>query len=313
MAPNLYTGNSYPANARLAVAVSFVLANTPMNRTLLLVTAGLVAFCSPARALDLHADRSSPFDLAVTGKVSGIPAGETRYVRWKDLRALQTDTLVLNGEFTAGDQKLTVVYLDVVRRALPVLHEADVVFATCTDGYAAIYTDAFVSTYRPFLVLEIDGKGPSAWPPPGLDYNPGPYVITVSSTLVPEAKSVRDIEHKKPWGVTSLDYEVFAERERGAFSGPRAHLSATAQDGRDIWINSCASCHGGPDGMFGGTRAGGRPFQALAAYAAYDRPFFVQYVRKPKSIMPCAQMEPHPDYSDEEFSHLIEFMTADLH
>jgi cytochrome c2 len=49
----------------------------------------------------------------------------------------------------------------------------------------------------------------------------------------------------------------------------------------------------------------------IAAYAGYDRPFFMKYVRKPKSLVPCAKMEPHPDYSDAELSNLIEFITAD--
>lgn len=280
-------------------------------KILALIMLGALLTTGTARALELHPDRSSPYDLAVTGKLAGVPAGAKRYVRWADLRALPTDLQTLNGEFTAGDQHLTVVYLDVILKALPVEAGADTVFATCTDGYAAIYTSDFITRYRPFLVLEIDGKGPTAWPPPGLDYNPGPYVITVSATLVPSSNAYRDIAHKKPWGVTTLDFESYAERERGAYSGRRASLSPAGQDGRDIWINSCACCHQGPAGIFGGTRAG-RPFQVLAAYAAYDRDFFAKYIRKPKSIMPCAQMEPHPDYTDQELSNLAEFMTVEL-
>jgi len=270
---------------------------------------GLLAGTAAARELDLRAERGSPFDLALTGRLSGVPAGQARYASWADIRALATSKVTLNGEFTSGDQVLTVVFLDDLLRALPAAPGADTLLATSGDGYAASYTRDFIARYRPFLVLEIDGKGPKDWPPPGLDYNPGPYVITVSSALVPAAVKYRDIEHKKPWGVVAIELASFAERYRGSYTGARANLSAAARDGRDIWINSCACCHPGPPGTFGGTKAD-RPFQVIAAYAGYDRPFFMKYVRKPKSLVPCAKMEPHPDYSDAELSNLIEFITV---
>ena len=270
---------------------------------------GLLAWPAPARALNLHAERASPFDLAITGRLAGVPSGQARYAAWADLRALPTARLTLAGEFTSGDQVLTVVFLDELLRALPAGPGVDTLFATSTDGYAAVYTTDFIAQYRPFLVLEIDGRGPRDWPPPGLDYNPGPYVITVSSALVPAAVRYRDIEHKKPWGVAAVELANYAERYRGIYTGSWARLSASAQDGRDIWVNSCACCHPGPPGTFGGTKAD-RPFQVIAAYAGYDRPFFMKYVRKPKSLVPCAKMEPHPDYSDAELSNLIEFITA---
>ncbi len=274
-----------------------------------LLTIGALASAGPAGALQLHADRASPGDLALTGRLAGVPAGETRYARWDELRALPTSTLTLNGEFTPGAQALTVVFLDDLMKALPLAAGADSLLATCSDGYAAVYGPDFLSRYRPFLVLEINGKGPASWPPPGLDYNPGPYVVTVSPELAPTSSSFRDIEHKKPWSVTTLEVANFADRFRALYTGKWASLSPSAQDGRDIWVNSCASCHAGPAGVFGGTKAD-RPFEVIAAYAGYDREFFTQYVRKPKSLVPCARMEPHPHYTDEELSHLIEFITA---
>lgn len=274
-----------------------------------IVALGLLAGSGTARSLDLHASRGSPFDLEFTGRLAGLPAGQSRYARWSDLRALPTSRVTLNGEFTSGDQVLTVVFLEDLLRALPLGAGADTMLATTTDGYAAVYTRSFIAQYRPFLVLEIDGKGPRDWPPPGVDYNPGPYVITVSSVLVPAVARYRDIDHKKPWGVTAIELANYAERYRGAYTGSRANLPPSGQDGREIWINSCACCHPGPPGVFGGTKSA-RPFQVIAAYAGYDRPFFTKYVRKPKSLVPCAKMEPHPDYSDAELSHLIEFITA---
>ena len=269
----------------------------------------LVASAVTGRALELHADRASPFDLALTGKLTGVPSGATRYARWTDLRAMPTTKLSMNGEFVDGPQTLTVVFLEDLWKALPVAPGADCVLATCGDGYASVFTSAFISKYRPFLVLEINGKGPVDWPPPGLDFNPGPFVITESSDLVPSVATYRDVEHKKPWGVAALEIATYADRYGAIYSGKWASLSPAAADGREIWINSCASCHGGPEGIFGGTKAG-RPFEVIAAYAGYAPSFFVKYVRDPKSLVACAKMEPHPHYTDEDLSNLISFITA---
>ena len=269
----------------------------------------LLAFVGSARGLELRGERGSPFDLALMGKLAGVPAGATRYARWSDLRALPTTQLTLNGEFVDGPQVLTVVFISDLWKALSVGPGADTVLATCADGYASVYTSAFIASYRPFLVLEINGKGPADWPPKGLDFNPGPFVITVSAQLVPAAAHYRDVEHKKPWGVTTLEFATYSERYQGVYDGKWKALPAPAREGREIWINSCASCHPGPAGIFGGTKAD-RPFEVIAAYAGFDRAYFMKYVRDPKSLVACAKMEPHPHYTDDELSSLIAFITA---
>jgi cytochrome c2 len=268
-----------------------------------------LAAAEPAGALDLHRDRSSAYDLALTGRLAGVPAGGTLYARWSDLRALPSTRLTVDGEFVKGPEELTVVFLADLWKALPVAPGADTLIATCTDGYASVYTAEFISAYRPFLVLEIDGKAPKEWPPKGLEFDPGPYVVTVSAGISPAVAKFRDVEHKKPWGVTTLEVASYSERFKAIYSGSWASLSAPARDGRDIWVNSCASCHEGPGGIFGGAKAA-RPFQVIAAYAGHDRPYFMKYVRDPKSLVPCANMEPHPHYTDTELSDLIAFITA---
>lgn len=268
-----------------------------------------LACVSSARALEFHAQRGSPFDLALTGRLVGVPRGETRYVSWEELRALPNAQVRLDGEFAKGPETLTVVFLSDLWKALPALPGADTILATCTDGYAGVYTSDFIGRFRPFLVLEIDGKGPRDWPPPGLAFNPGPYAVTVSEDLVPAAAHFLDIEHKKPWNVTTIEIASYAERFKGIYSGNWASIGPAAQSGREIWVNSCASCHSGPTGAFGGTKSG-RPFKVIAAYAAYYRPYFTKYVRDPKSLVPCAKMEAHPGYTDEQMDNLIAFITA---
>lgn len=270
----------------------------------------MAALALSAQALELHGDRSSPFDLEVKGTLEGVPPGASRFVRWEDIRALPVSKVTLSGEFLKGPEVLTVVFLSDFLKALPASPQTDLLLATCDDGYVGLYKSDFISRYRPFLVLEIDGKGPKDWPPKGLDFNPAPYVITVSSGLVPEVDSFMDVEHKKPWAVVTVELANYSDKFRAFYSGKWASLSDSAKRGRDIWVNSCASCHSGPDGTFGGLKAQ-RPFEVLAAYAGYDPAFFMKYVRDPKSLVPSAKMEAHPHYNDANFSDLIAFITAD--
>jgi len=274
------------------------------------VVAGvLLSFAATGlRALELQEQRTSPFDLAVTGRLAGQPEGSKRYARWADLRALPTSELTVDGEFVKGPQQLTVVFLSDLWKALPIGDSADTFLATCGDGYSATFTTAFIGQYRPFLVLEINGQGPEHWPPPGLNFNPGPFVITVSTALVPAAASFLDLEHKKPWAVTGIEIANFAERYRGIFSGNWASPPPAADRGRTIWVNSCGSCHAGPPGTAGGTKAD-RPFPVIVAYAAYDSSFFRKYVRNPRSLVASAKMEAHPHYSDAQLDDLIAFIT----
>jgi hypothetical protein len=273
-----------------------------------LLPAGLTG----ARALELRRDRGSPFDLAVTGRLTGLPPGETRYLRWSDLRALPVVRLRLRDEFVPGEQEVTVLYLEELWRALPRGPGADVLLATCRDGYASIYRQDFMARYRPFLVLEIDGHGPELWPPPGLKFNPGPYAISISPTVVPAVAALLDPGHKKPWGVVTLEVASFPERFHDAYSGDWGRLSLRAGQGREIWINSCASCHAGPGTIFGGSQSG-QAFAVLATLAGCNAPFFRHYVRHPQELVPAAKMEGHPHYTDAQLDALIAFLTAGTH
>lgn len=270
-----------------------------------------IAWVDLARAgLPLHAERSSPFDLTVTGRLEGVPAGSARYVRWADLRALPTHRLVLDGEFVKGEQVMTVVYLSDVWNALPKAKGADTVLATCTDGYTSVYTQPFIAENRPFVILEINGAGPDAWPPPGITYNPGPYVIFVSTKVASTVGTLLDVGHKRPWGVAAIELANYEERYAAIHRGRWSRLSERATEGRQIWINSCASCHQGPGGIFGGTKSD-RPFEVLAAHAGYNQAYFKRYVRDPQGVVAGAKMEAHPHYSEGQLDALIAFITAE--
>jgi cytochrome c2 len=287
------------------------LPNSPRPFSRLLPAAALLLLAAlPARALDLHRERGSPLDLALTGRLAGVPAGETRYVTWADLRALPSTKLKVDGEFVPGEQEVTVVFLEDLWKQLPRAEGADVLLATCSDGYASVFRADFIAKYRPFLILEINGQGPEKWPPPGLKFNPGPYVMSVSSVVVPGVAQLLDAPHKKPWGVTVVEVANYAERFGGAYAGPWASLSPQAVQGREIWVNSCACCHQGPGGIFAGTKCE-QPFPVIQAIAGYNQDFFKKYVRDPKAMMAEAMMEAHPHYTDAQFDRLIAFITAD--
>jgi cytochrome c2 len=102
---------------------------------------------------------------------------------------------------------------------------------------------------------------------------------------------------------------AYGDRFKGMYSGKWASLPPRARAGREIWVNSCASCHSGPKASFGGTKAD-RPFEVIAAYAEFDRPFFMKYVRDPKGLVASAKMEPHPWYTDPQLGDLVSFIAA---
>ncbi len=268
---------------------------------------------SNAVALPLYEERLSATDLTVSGLLTGVPAGAMRYVRWADLAKLPFSKLKLTGEFVSGEQEVTVVFLSDFWAALPRAAQADTVLASCTDGYLSVYRSTFIKEFRPFLILAINGLGPEKWPPPGLKFNPGPYVISVAAAVEPAVARLVDAGHKRPWGVTQVTVVNYESTFAGFFSGRWAALSARATAGRELWINSCASCHHGPVGSpstSGGTKSD-RPFDVLAAHATHNSDYFKRYIRDPKGFVLTAKMEPHPHYSDSQLAALVAFLRSE--
>jgi cytochrome c2 len=276
---------------------------------LLLAATGSVGLLASA-PLTLHRERASATDLALTGRLIGVPAGETRYVRWADLRALPAIQLQVPDEFGKGSFEATAVFLADLWPLLPRAAGADTMLATCADGYASVYRAALLSEHRPFFILEINGLPPARWGELGLSFNPAPYAITVRAAVAPAVAGLLDAGHKRPWAVTTIEVASYADRFRDAFRGRWAELSPRAMAGREIWINSCASCHTGPGDTFGGTK-GDRPFELLALHARDQPDFLKQYARAPKSVRPDSKMDSHPHYTDAHLDALVAFITAE--
>jgi mono/diheme cytochrome c family protein len=275
-----------------------------------LLALGLLVLPAAHAALPLHSDRASPFDLAVTGLLAGVPAGSVRYVRYADLRALPSTKLPVADEFARGEQEVTVVFLSDLWKAMPAMSDADCLLATCKDEYASVFTRNFIADCRPFLVLEIDGAPPDKWSGRGLKDDPGPYVISVSAALAPAVGHFLSIEHKKPWGVIAVEFARYADKFHDAYAGRWAGLSARAIAGREMWIGACASCHAGPGQTFSGAKSH-LPFAIVAAVAKGDPELFRRYVRKPASVVSSATMQAHPYFTDEQLNAIIAFVTAE--
>lgn len=261
-------------------------------------------------SVEAYLDRATPWDLEVI--TSGAkPTSKMRgYVRWDDLATLSSTTQQLSGVFGRGEWTIRSVSLGSVWEALSPDPLADLLIATCADGYVSFFPKEFVTTYQPVLVLEINGKGPPDWPPPGLRYNPAPYVILVSDQIVAAVADLLDPTHKKPWAVTKIEFARHSDTFAELYAGKRVALSELAREGREIWIHSCASCHRGPSDSFGGTKSD-RPFEVLVAHATHNPDFFRRYVRDPQSVVSGAKMQAHRHYTDHHLDALIAFLTAE--
>jgi hypothetical protein len=63
-----------------------------------------------------------------------------------------------------------------------------------------------------------------------------------------------------PGAFPEIELANYEERYAAIHQGRWSQVSPRAVQGRQIWINSCASCHQGPGGIFGGTKSD-RPFE----------------------------------------------------
>ena len=98
----------------LAARALFVLSSVA-DESRARAVAALCAF-SPRRRpgrSNCSGERSSAFDLALTGRLTGVAPDETRATsRWSDLRALPTSAHASTGNSCRDRRSLTVVFLD---------------------------------------------------------------------------------------------------------------------------------------------------------------------------------------------------------
>ncbi len=290
-----------PSTALLAAAASCL-------------TASLAIHQAPAvpSSLRLHAQRSSPSDLEVTGEELndeqsvGKP-GTTRYLTRDDLLTLpQVAYTVTDDPNFTGPTEVSGVLLEDLARALTESSDSDLIVAVCSDQYRANYPRSYIAAHHPLLVLKINGQPPAAWPKDSEThtYDMGPYLIS-HAKFTPAFKIFSHADYAQiPWGVVRLDFH----NEKTAFGaiaprGPQA-ADPLVQAGYRIAQQNCFRCHSsGPEG---GMKSG-HPWLVLSAWAASSPQYFTDYVRHPQSRNPNAQMPGNPGYDDDTIAALIAY------
>ncbi|MEE4660369.1 MAG: c-type cytochrome [Halieaceae bacterium] len=270
------------------------------------------AFHSSALAteLTLSRERTSDTDLEVFGLLQGLAAGESGFIAHADLLTLPTETLSLKVDFYLEPSfEVTVVFMDDVLAALPLAEGADTALMHCRDGYLSIFTDSFRRDYRPFFVLQIEGSNPEDWPETLNEQYLGPYFVSVSETLTPAYTDLFDGWSKRPWGAYALEVVNYQDEYAPVYEGAFARLSESAQQGRDMYLNNCMSCHQWEDGHFGGTTSN-RVFPVLASTAVYNNDYFRSFVRNPSRYMKGVYMPAHAHYTDADFEKLTDFLSV---
>jgi mono/diheme cytochrome c family protein len=258
----------------------------------------------PAR---LHAERLSPSDLEVGGKLLGLPSGTTRYITRDDLLALPQETYTVTHDLNfAGPTQVSGVLLEELMRHLGAAPGSDLIVAICGDRYHANYPRAYLTAHHPLLVLTVDGKPPAGWPKDAEGYGAdmGPYMISHPNFMPSLNILSHQDEPQIPWGVVRIEFRdktmVF-----GAIAPHGRHAAdSSVQAGYRIARQNCFRCHN--MGREGGQKSG-RPWLVLSAWATASPEYFAAYVHDPRAMNPHALMPGNPGYDDATLQALIAY------
>jgi hypothetical protein len=276
---------------------------------LVLAAAGLAMAVHAAgpQKLPLQVQRSSPQDLEITGDVPGIPAGQSRFLRYADLAALKQASFTVKDDIDFdGPVQLTGVPLDDLIQALGINGSQQLVAAVGADGYEGNYTAGYRSAHQPFLVLTIGGKPPAQWPkgPEGEAY--APYIIS-HPHFKPGMKILAHVEEPQlPFGITKLRFydqaAILASLKPPVSAGP------VALQGYQIVLNSCLRCHS--SGEIGGNKS---PFgwPQLALIARGNAEAFGKYIIQPNRVNSEATMPANPRYDAATIAALTAYFQAE--
>jgi mono/diheme cytochrome c family protein len=253
----------------------------------------------------LHSTRQSAGDLEIGGELAGVPAGETRFVRYAELLKLPLETDVVSGDTNFGKTvTITGVRLERLPALLGAAPGAAMVTAIADDGYAGHYPAAYVKAHHPLLVLKVNGEPPARWPL-GVDKVPmGPYLVSHPGFRPAFRVLAHEDEAQVPWGVVRLDFdeerEVYAPiLSRGKTSRGNAANEELVQQGYTIARQNCFRCHRAVSASAGSTSGPAKSsvsWGAVAQVAMVNPQFFDAYVVNPKKLNPASQMAASPQY-----------------
>ena len=280
--------------------------------------ASLAAFCAllslaRGRPSNFTGSEGSSFDLALTGRLAGLAAGETRYVTWAALRALPTSAADprrgISPKGPAGtDRRLPRRPGEGAAARTRGRHGPRDLRRRLRRGLHRRLHLNLPPVPRPGDQWQ---QGPAGLAAEGPGLQPGALRRDGFAGAGPRLRPVPGRRAQEAVGRHDARVRVLRRPLRRPLRRALGRsLPEAAREGREIWVNSCASCHAGPAGTFGGTKSG-RPFPVIAAYAGADRSYFTRYIRDPKSLVPCAQgWSPTPGTPTPSFRDLAAFITA---
>ncbi len=273
--------------------------------------AGLFAAAQPGRdrVEASQGVRRNLNDLEVIGLVSGLPAGQRRFVAYEQLASLSSFSAFVTGDETLQAMKVAGaeikgVPLPALGNALGVSKTSDMLSVRCSDGYEAHFPADYVAAHSPFLAVSMDGLQLSAWARSKGVFDPGPYMITYAQFMPSYKVRAHREEMQNPSGVVRLEYTTQA-RVYGAIAPVGVHARGEdEQAGFLIARQNCLRCHG-INGI-GGVKAQ-RSWQLLARFAHDDPTTFAAYVHNPRSVNPRASMPPNLDYDGPTLNALTAY------
>jgi mono/diheme cytochrome c family protein len=271
---------------------------------LTLAIASLVSSCAFGQSM-LHVKRSSTGDLEVGGELKGLPAGSTRYVRYRDLLRLPQESYTVTDDTNLpGKTKISGVSLATLARLFGGATDDAMAVAICYDEYRTNYPRDYMKVHHPLLVLRINGQLRDHWPKSEYGGPLGPYMIS-HPFFKPAFKVLSHADEPQiPFGVTRIELR----RESVVFGAIRPPGSWPADSqvaqGYAIARQDCFRCHNMH--AEGGTMAG-RSWLQLAEDADEDSKKFRQTVRDPASVTKGAKMPAHADYDDATLDALVAY------
>ena len=235
-------------------------------------------------------------------KLRTAQSSTTQTIGVEEMRPLAKEAKLRFFQEEGVERMMSVVYLSDFIEAFVADEGSDYWLANCTDGYQSNYYPELLDTIKPFLIISIEGQPLQDWVDRAGHSEWGPHIINIANE-----GTLLDPTNKNPWGVV----EVIATNRRQALKGWADHeLDESARAGREIYLNSCTSCHRSATSLVGGTFST-RPLPILAAFAAHAEPYFRRLLRNPTEANPMAERMPSfAHYNENEVSDLISFLKS---
>lgn len=258
-----------------------------------------------------HRQRLAASDLEVSGMVTAIPHGESRFVSRDFLLSLPQVTVKIERHedlplVTREGVTVTGIYLDVLAKQLGALPESSAIEAICTDGYAAAFPAGYTRTHRPIFVLTVDGLSAHDWAVKNHTYDAGPYFVAYEHFVPAFQVLSHDERALEPDQLEKLLFSTKEELYGGIEPKVAAPIAfdSPVNSGYRIARQNCFRCHNA--GEYGGTQAG-KSWATLGKIAKERPEFFADWVRDPLAIDPQAKMPPNPAYDKATLTALTKY------